>query len=138
MTTQIKLAYVGGRVAAMRQYKLGGMDLEFENAEQARKHMKTRGQIGAATGFAGNIAGGMAGGMAGTAAGGPAGGIAGSLAGGAAGEALVSMPFTTAYDGMHDLKYRANKAKNQTISRLNAAGGMPTANAPGMKTTPLG
>lgn len=120
-----KLAYVGGRVAAMRTLKLAAMDLAFDSPQEAQAHLKRRGTIQSVTGFAGDVAGGLAGGTVGTAVGGPVGGFAGGMAGGMAASKLLSAPATTLYDMQHDTRYRGRRAHDKTLRTLNAAAATP-------------
>jgi len=109
-----------------------GMQLTFDNQQQAERHMRTRKTVGTVSGAAGGIAGGIAGSMAGTAVGGLPGSIAGGTIGGWAGE-KVSLPATTMFDAGHDIRQRKRSRYTNTVGRLNTAANLPTNVPPGIR-----
>ncbi len=119
---------VDGGITKLPKFKLSklGMQLNFDNPQQAAQHAQTRGTVGAVAGFGGSIAGGVAGGALGSAMGGPAGGIAGNVAGGYLGEQMTAKPAQLAYDVQHDVRQRTNAGYNNTMGQLNNAAGLPT------------
>ena len=118
----ISRAYTVGCRQALRKL---GMDLEFDNPEQAATHYGRRRVIGDVTGVAGTAGGGALGAIAGLRYAGAPGAAAGAAAGALLGNKLVSLPATTFYDTQHDVRQRTAKHYNQTRNLLNAAAGIP-------------
>ena len=114
-------------------YKLGsysaltklGIKLTFDDPGEAQKHYKRRNVVSKVTGAAGNIGGGMLGGTLGSVV--PvAGTIAGGIAGAEIGQRAMSAPATLAYDVAHDIPQKAKSQYRSSLSRMNAASGLPS------------
>lgn len=115
--------YLAGQQAALHKV---GMQLSFNNAQQANDHAKTRKTVGQVAGIGGSVAGGMAGAAAGGAVGNLPGSIAGGIVGGELGSKAMAMPATTAYDAQHDVRQKAEATRSSSLGRMNAAAGLPT------------
>lgn len=115
-------------------YKLGsysaliklGIKLTFDDPGEAQQHYKRRNVISKVTGAAGNIGGGILGGAVGSAAMPIAGTLAGGIAGAELGQRVMSAPATLAYDVAHDVPQKARSQYRGSLSRMNAASGLPS------------
>jgi len=116
---------VGKGLGKLPKFPKFGMQLNFNNPQEAAQHAGRRDTVGGVAGFAGGMVGGHLGGLAGTAVGGPIGAVAGGLAGSVAGEQLAAKPAQLAYDVQHDVKQRTGAQFNQTVGQLNQAAGLP-------------
>lgn len=119
----ITISYTTGQRLALSKL---GMQLTFNSPAQANEHAKNRNTVSQVAGVGGSVVGGLAGAAAGGAAGGPLGSVAGGIAGGEAGSKALAIPATTAYDAQHDARQKAQATRSSSLSRMNAAAGLPT------------
>lgn len=117
-----EFSYLAGKNHALAKL---GMDIDFDNPEQAAAHRATRGTIRDVSGAAGALGGGALGALGGYRRYGLAGGIIGGAAGALAGNKLLSHTIPTLYDAQRDVRQRTVQRYNQTRNELNAAAGIP-------------